>query len=823
MKTKTEQITIIKTGEDFTNEEIDKVKEAGTTVDTLTMTGQKATYETTMATHTDETALYEIYKQMDNDAIVSAALNLYADSATQTAQNGHVATVVSADKNFQAEINEFLWKVVKIDTEAWNYVRTIAQYGKLILDTEANNNGGEWAFTEVDKLETVIPLTYGQNNVKYYAVQKTDDDNEIDDYWKTSLNTEGETSNYTIQPRGRYISGFNGRKYIGEMTVTTTSELYNDKEDIEVLNMRAGRSLLQDVVSTWQALTTLEDALVLNRLTKSTAFNLVTINVGDSTNKEALKMINDVRTTLKSSETLDDKNNKYKNRLSPIPVNDFVIVPTKGDKGAVTIEAVGGDVGTVPMEDIDYLRNKLIGGLGMLKAYIGFEETTPGGLGDTTLTMLDEKLARTTKRLRATLVDVINQQIEHYWTNSSLNRTLAEMPEYEIELGPLSTAESAANRAEETEKINLATAYKGMFDQFEDLVNKEKMFNFLVGEVMGIDISKIDNTPDDKETTVELKQLAEQRPRRIINENRFTSNKVTRINNRRSKPRKINAKGIDLMKQVPSILENTSLYIKVNGKEIPLNVISKSYAKDSVTKVFEEATYKQLKQKTNITDPLRIAKSKKITGTYEGLDTDGNISFIVTAEDPAKNKKAGKPTSYITSVDLKDLFKIIDDRKKGQNDLSLVQNAMQGNIAVACECPASMYWGQQYNGTREGYSIVHNDIAPERNKPTQVICKHVAATLTWLPFWSNTIVKDLRNLEILPNHTQAKLNRKQEEDLIKEISQMTDDEVEVEIEVDDKTDEVVETAVDEIITKNIKQTRKKPGKVEDLEGEEDNE
>lgn len=823
MQTKTEQITIIKTGEDFTNEEIDKVKEAGTTVDTLTMTGQKATYETTMATHTDETALYEIYKQMDNDAIVSAALNLYADSATQTAQNGHVATVVSADKNFQAEINEFLWKVVKIDTEAWNYVRTIAQYGKLILDTEANNNGGEWAFTEVDKLETVIPLTYGQNNVKYYAVQKTDDDNEIDDYWKTSLNTEGETSNYTIQPRGRYISGFNGRKYIGEMTVTTTSELYNDKEDIEVLNMRAGRSLLQDVVSTWQALTTLEDALVLNRLTKSTAFNLVTINVGDSTNKEALKMINDVRTTLKSSETLDDKNNKYKNRLSPIPVNDFVIVPTKGDKGAVTIEAVGGDVGTVPMEDIDYLRNKLIGGLGMLKAYIGFEETTPGGLGDTTLTMLDEKLARTTKRLRATLVDVINQQIEHYWTNSSLNRTLAEMPEYEIELGPLSTAESAANRAEETEKINLATAYKGMFDQFEDLVNKEKMFNFLVGEVMGIDISKIDNTPDDKETTVELKQLAEQRPRRIINENRFTSNKVTRINNRRSKPRKINAKGIDLMKQVPSILENTSLYIKVNGKEIPLNVISKSYAKDSVTKVFEEATYKQLKQKTNITDPLRIAKSKKITGTYEGLDTDGNISFIVTAEDPAKNKKAGKPTSYITSVDLKDLFKIIDDRKKGQNDLSLVQNAMQGNIAVACECPASMYWGQQYNGTREGYSIVHNDIAPERNKPTQVICKHVAATLTWLPFWSNTIVKDLRNLEILPNHTQAKLNRKQEEDLIKEISQMTDDEVEVEIEVDDKTDEVVETAVDEIITKNIKQTRKKPGKVEDLEGEEDNE
>ena len=172
---------------------------------------------------------------------------------------------------------------------------------------------------------------------------------------------------------------------------------------------------------------------------------------------------------------------------------------------------------------------------------------------------------------------------------------------------------------------------------------------------------------------------------------------------------------------------------------------------------------------------------------------------------------------------MKDLFKIIDDRKKGQNDLSLVQNAMQGNIAVACECPASMYWGQQYNGTREGYSIVHNDIAPERNKPTQVICKHVAATLTWLPFWSNTIVKDLRNLEILPNHTQTKLNRKQEEDLIKEISQMTDDEIEVEIEVDDKTDEVVETAVDEIITKNIKQTRKKPGKVEDLEGEEDNE
>ena len=168
-------------------------------------------------------------------------------------------------------------------------------------------------------------------------------------------------------------------------------------------------------------------------------------------------------------------------------------------------------------------------------------------------------------------------------------------------------------------------------------------------------------------------------------------------------------------------------------------------------KYLSEKTYKELRQAVKTRDPERFKKSKRSVATYKGLDENNYITFQVTAENPEENKAKGKPTSYEVKVELSALKELIgeDGKQRDIKDLTLVREALNGNIKVDCSCPAAMYWGQQWNGTKQGYSLVKNDIAPTRNIPTQVICKHTMLALQVLPFWASNIVQDLRKKNVL--------------------------------------------------------------------------
>ena len=163
-----------------------------------------------------------------------------------------------------------------------------------------------------------------------------------------------------------------------------------------------------------------------------------------------------------------------------------------------------------------------------------------------------------------------------------------------------------------------------------------------------------------------------------------------------------------------------------------------------------EETYKDLRAISKAKDPQRLSKSKKSVVRYTGIDENNYITFSISAEDPEKNKKEGRPTSYTTKVHLKDLDDLIAKRDEFKTDKDLVMKALEGDVAVSCSCPAAKYWGQQYLGTKHGYAIDKNDIPPTVRIPTQPLCKHSLQNLLVLPFYWNTIIKDLRNKGVLP-------------------------------------------------------------------------
>ncbi len=706
----------------------------------------------------DEKNLFNIYRKMDTDSVIAGALDLFADSATKpNFKTGKVVHVESTNMNFQNEINKFLQKVVKIDKEARNIVREMLKFGKVYLDVDVVE--GEWGFIPVDRPELIQTLTLGNDEVRYYATRLGVEDEE--DKHKLGFVSQTDTGRYEILPPSKYISLFNKRSHSGSMILETTSPITNERQETEY-RIKTGKSLLEPVISTWQTLSTLEDSLFVNRLIKSISFNIVQIDVSNTSNLERTEMINNVKNAFRSSETIDQMTQSYNSRQSPVPVNDFIYVPVQGEKGTVRVERIGGELDKLDLSDIEYYNNKKFAGLGVLKAFLGWEETTPSGLGDSPLTRLDERFSNGVMQIQQEFREGVEKIIEYYWVNSDTKRTIDNLPDYKIILGRISTQDDDANRKNLQDSLSIAQSIVSLAkNDFEEFVDNKKLFNYIFGEVLNIDVHKIDTTPLPEDVKVEIKNLAESIDKDIEYEKPVEKDKyfyTKNLRQRNKKPLTIQERKIrdlrDRNKQgihehydsLESLLKDHLIYkYEENGNHTLVNdLIDIPEYKNLLT----EATYKSLRKQAKQVDPERIKRSKNIIVNYTGLDENNYVTFSVTAEDPEKNKKAGRPTSYVTKVDLVDLVDILKETGKF-TDAELVQRAIQGDIKNFCSCPAYLYWGNAWLGGQHDYAIEPTDIAPKRNFPLQPVCKHSIATLSVLPFWWNTILRDLKQKGIV--------------------------------------------------------------------------
>lgn len=726
--------------------------------------------------NTSEELLIGTYRDMDNDSIISGALDLYADNATQVnSKTGHVVSIRSSDKLFEDTVNDFLWNIVKIDTRAWQIVRDIARDGYIYLDTKPIGDTNAWVFLPVIKPYNIQALTQNGEDIDYYLV--TEDINDtLDSKLGGFYSGTGKSSIYkTIEPRDRFISGFATSEIVGDVEIEISS-LFSDKTEettTQRLWIKSGRSLLAPVVNTWETLVMLEKSLFINRLSRSRQFNIVGINVTGTDNKQAQDIINNIKKSLKSSETIDEHNSNYLNRTSPIQLDDFIFIPNRDGVGGVTIDKIVPSDIQQNLDDINYQRNKLFGGLGVLKAYLGFEETTPGGLGSTTLVQLDERFGRRVKRLQQPLRDVVEKMVTYYHLYSSPENSLSNLPDFTVELTEVSDASNRAAQELINQGIDRANSLLGIIkdDLFIDFVDTGKLFRYIFEDVVGIDTINFDNTRQPDDVKVKISNLSESI--RDIDKKKITKGYLKGLleNDKNKIKPNWTFKG-----KLPDFLQvalnddekigelSESVFILRDSDYTKLEESKKDidYLNNQVKKVLTEKqtnNHTVLRNKSKKEDPERIKKSKKIKVDYYGIVDTDTVLFYASAEDPEKNKKAGRPTEYEVRVKLKDLLEMIEENIENGfkiTDQELVRLAVwAGDLELSCTCPAAKYWGMQYRGTLEDYSLIKNWVEPTVLEPKQPLCKHTISVITKaLPFIVNTLVRDLRREGTLPNRKE---------------------------------------------------------------------
>ena len=78
-------------------------------------------------------ALFRDYEEMDSDAIISSALDIYADESTMKSEYGEVLEIRSENENIHDILHNLFYDILNIEFNLWPWVRNLTKYGDFYL------------------------------------------------------------------------------------------------------------------------------------------------------------------------------------------------------------------------------------------------------------------------------------------------------------------------------------------------------------------------------------------------------------------------------------------------------------------------------------------------------------------------------------------------------------------------------------------------------------------------------------------------------------------------------------------------------------------
>lgn len=155
--------------------------------------------------------------------------------------------------------------------------------------------------------------------------------------------------------------------------------------------------------------------------------------------------------------------------------------------------------------------------------------------------------------------------------------------------------------------------------------------------------------------------------------------------------------------------------------------------------ILGEKTYKDLRR--DAPNFLRIRAKSRNTPGSRFISMDEND--VITFETPSHTIPGVDYNQYVKLLDLDKLLRMYVGRK---SDMEIVRMALAGDIEVHCTDPSWKYWGFQYIGTKDKYSLQPEPRFPKVRNPylKGSVCKHLDNVLYILPFQSTRIISFLK-------------------------------------------------------------------------------
>lgn len=459
----------------------------------------------------DRETQYNIFDEMATDSVIAAALELYADDATAYDEQGRIIWVESDDENIAKAGNRLL-NILEIPKRAWKHIYQACKYGDYylmlyrkgeddgtdvvaqytgntvkVINDKVEYKGKESIFPYEEYVEdlydpaTIFDLCKRGKTAGYVRVTKNYNDNTI--YSMTNVSRI-----YTLKD----VEVFRPDRIIHIMiseNMTRNPEtitLRLDDETSTTYDVARGKSILYDVYPVQRELQLLEDALLLNRLTRSALIRLLEIEVGDMPKREANAFLRRIKNLIEQHISMDKNENTYKSYNSPGPIDNVIYIPVRNGKGSVSVNNLGGDVNVRDISDIDYFYNKRAGALKIPRQYLGGE--ADGGLSaGQSLTQVSIRYARTIKRIQISYIRAITTMLNLFFIDKGLDY----VNKFTVRMTSPSTQEDLDRANLVSNNIDLVSSIMSLLESLEGDTQKE-ILEYLITNIMKMpEISEI--------------------------------------------------------------------------------------------------------------------------------------------------------------------------------------------------------------------------------------------------------------------------------------------------------------------------------------------
>ena len=476
--------------------------------------------------------IYQLIDSMAQDSSVSAILKTYAENVCEPADNGHVIWCESNDPNISKFIN-YILNTMNADKNMYGWAYSLVKYGDLYLKLFRESDYKDELFqapkidmanysrnrlTEdfneaevlpeperAEPLEESVKLHMHSSHDPYsYYVEQIDDPGtmfELTKFGKTygyiEVPNEDNTLDATSTISGMAMSGtYNFKMKSADVHVfqaddfvhaclednftryPETVELFlnDDGTKSQSYRVRRGKSLLYDNYKVWRERSLLENAALLNRITRSSIVRKVGVEVGDMPKEQVQQTLRRVKDMLeqKSAVNVGNSMQEYNN---PGPMENNIYFATHGGQGQITIEAVGGDVEVKNLADLDFWNNKFYSAYGVPKQYYGWTDDAAGFNGGTSLAILSSEFAKAVKRVQNALIQMLTDAINLFLLNRGCKSFLNN---FTLKMKAPVTQEEIDYRSEFTNKINAVSSLQGLFTDVEDKQRRLRILKILI-------------------------------------------------------------------------------------------------------------------------------------------------------------------------------------------------------------------------------------------------------------------------------------------------------------------------------------------------------
>lgn len=391
---------------------------------------------------------YERYNEFEDllhDATISAAIEMYADDATQyNYRTGKIVWAESDDPQIAKAANRLI-DVLCINDNAWTHIYALCAYGDVYFRLYRDGDVSDYS-------EAINYAKTGQSLVR---VKPKDESRKIDEYVEY---VDDPATIYDLQVKDKTAGFIKMINVEPSKTATSMSNIYAsntmDISDVNIYNntsfvhiclsgnierhpelitltdsntgevtvykVKTGKSILADAYEASQTVKLLEDSMLLSRITKSALVRLLQIEVGDMPKSEVEALLRRVKNLLEQKMALTTQNGMVSSYNSPGPMENIVYIPTRDGKGVITPNTLGGDVNIKDIVDVDYFNNKKLSALKIPKQYLNYD--APEGLGNgTSLTKLSSRYAHTVMRIQKAYITGITKLLNILFTDKGLD------------------------------------------------------------------------------------------------------------------------------------------------------------------------------------------------------------------------------------------------------------------------------------------------------------------------------------------------------------------------------------------------------------------